>query len=117
MARTAIFCGSRRDGSRGQCIQVPKITVYQLPQSLLYANAINRYLINSAILPASSATGRGESKSPSSTICRQRIWNPTGCCARRSILEQRCVSIGPSLQGSTAHGKSHRYEAENLVED
>lgn len=27
------------------------LTVYQLPQSLLYANAINRYLINSAMLP------------------------------------------------------------------
>jgi len=32
------------------------LTMYELPASLLYANPLNRYLINSTMLPSSSVT-------------------------------------------------------------
>ena len=82
--------------------------MYQLPASLLYANALNRYLINSPMLPGFKRDADGgltlyvQRNSPGADK------NPTGCRRRVDLFSRCCVCIGPSPMRLTANGRRRR---------
>ena len=60
------------------------LTMYELPESLLVANPINRYLINSPMLPQLKKDADGGLDARSSRTNRPaRTRKPTGCPRRR----------------------------------
>ena len=84
------------------------LTMYDLPQSLLVANPINRYLINLPMLPKFVKDADGgltlyfQNESPGKTR------NRTGCLRLKVRSPLRCASTGRRKRRSTARGSSRR---------
>jgi hypothetical protein len=83
------------------------LTLYELPASLLFANPLNRYLINAPMLPQRMAG------SPCMSRMRRRALtrNPTGCRRRRAPFSPPCDCIGRNQRRWTANGRRHRCSA------
>jgi hypothetical protein len=84
------------------------LTMYELPASLLVANPINRYLLNSPMLPQFVKDPDGgltlyvQNESPG------KDKEPTGCLRPKAPSLPSCASTGRSQQRSTARGSSRR---------
>jgi hypothetical protein len=84
------------------------LTMYEMPQSLLVANPINRYLINSPMLPQLVKDADGgltlyvQNESPGKD--KEPNWLPRPKV--RSLL--RCASTGQSKKRSMARGSNRR---------
>ena len=85
------------------------LTMYELPQSLLVANPINRYLLNSPMLPQFVKDADGGL----TLLCPERIagqgqGSRTGCPRRRGRSSWPCASTGRRKKRSTASGPRRR---------
>ena len=81
------------------------LTMYEMPQSLLVANPINRYLINSPMLPDLVKDPDG-----GYTLYLQNDppgpdKEPTGCRRPTGPSSRYCGCTGPSPMRSTASGR------------
>jgi hypothetical protein len=80
-------------------------TMYELPQSLLVANPINRYLINSPMIPELKTDTDGgttlyiQNETPGKKLESNR------CLRRWDRLLSICASTGPQKPHWTAHGR------------
>ena len=73
------------------------LTIYELPQSLLVANPINRYLINSPMLPSLVADpDGGYTLLHPEPLTRASTGRPTGCRLRGAVRRWCCGCTGPS---------------------
>jgi hypothetical protein len=85
------------------------MTMYDLPQSLLVANPINRYLLNSPMLPQFVKDADGgltlyvQNESPGKD--KEPNWLPAPKGPPASFT---CASTGRRRQRSTARGSSRR---------
>jgi hypothetical protein len=83
------------------------VTMYEMPASLLVANPLNRYLINSPMLPDLKPDGDGgltiyvQQESPGKD--KESNWLP----APKGPFFMRCVSIGQSPKRWMAGGRPH----------
>jgi hypothetical protein len=113
-ARRQPFDGANRYSLRFAPGQLPPVnafwslTMYELPASLLYANALNRYLINSSMLPTLKRDADGGISCTSRTSRRVPTRKRTGCPRRRGRSSRSCASIGRSPPRSTAVGARRR---------
>src|SRR4051794_20365273 len=69
------------------------LTMYDLPASLLVANPINRYLINSPLLPQLKKDDDGGRTLRSQTEPPGRIRKPAGCPRRRAVRQVQAALL------------------------
>ena len=85
------------------------LTMYEMPSSLLVANPINRYLLNSPMLPQFVKDADGgltfyvQNESPGKD--KEPNWLPA---PEGSVRRLRCASTGRRKRRSTAPGSSRR---------
>ena len=84
------------------------LTMYNLPQSLLVANPINRYLLNSPMLPEFVKDADGGLTFYVQNGHRGRTRRRTGCLPPRGPSLLRCASTGRSRKHSMALGSNRR---------
>ena len=82
------------------------LTMYELPASLLVANPLNRYLINSPMLPNLKRDADGGLTLYVQNDRRARTRNPTGCPRPRVRSSRCCASTGRSRRRSTDSGSA-----------
>jgi hypothetical protein len=87
------------------------LTLYKLPESLLVANPINRYLINSPMLPSLKADSDGGYTFASGTNRPVRPRNPTGYPRRKArpatpavVMAERRSARWPMEGAAAAQG-------------
>ena len=83
------------------------LTMYDQPQSLLVANPINRYLINSPMLPQFKDADGGLTFYPRTNRPARRR-RGTGCLRPRGRSPCLCACTGRKRQHWTASGSSRR---------
>ena len=84
------------------------LTMYELPSSLLVANPLNRYLINSPMLPQLRRDADGGVTLLIQRNPPARTRKPTGCPRRKAHSSWPCASIGRNKQRWMASGPRRR---------
>ena len=85
------------------------LTMYELPASLLYANPLNRYLINSPMLPEPEARRRWRDHAlRPARVAGQGQGIQLAAGAEGPVLHGACACIGRSPRRWTAHGRRRR---------
>ena len=84
------FSGSNRRANERSYIKLGEDlpTIYELPSSLLVANPINRYLLNSPMLPE---------------FVKERRWRPDALCPERFARQRRIAERAACAQGPLLH--------------
>ena len=84
------------------------LTMYELPASLLSANPLNRYLLNSPMLPQFKRDADGGLTLLSRTNPPARTRKPTGCPHPRDRSSWPCASTGRKTKRWKASGPRRR---------
>ena len=84
---------SLRSGPAAAGEWVWSVTMYELPASLLFANPLNRYLINSPMLPQLKKDADGGLTLGFKTHRPGPTRKPTGCPRRRDCSSWRCAVL------------------------
>jgi hypothetical protein len=111
--------GEKLDGTRRYAVrcapdQLPPVnafwslTMYELPESLLVANPINRYLLNSPMLPQMKHDAGGGLTIHIQNQSPERTRKPTGSPHRKGLSSCSCACTDPNPRRWRAGGRRRR---------